>query len=97
MITNWRVLIILLHVHPLLGNGLVNKFPRRQYLGKQSFVRLRNNPNNRISVFNVVRAMLSAKQQNYKQVYNNMWNLKNYLHYSETEINHKIVVFLVAF
>jgi hypothetical protein len=34
---------ILLHVHPLLGNVLVNEFPRRQILGKQSVARLRNN------------------------------------------------------
>jgi hypothetical protein len=33
---------ILLHVHPLQGNVLVNKFPRRQILGKQSVARLRN-------------------------------------------------------
>jgi hypothetical protein len=33
---------ILLHVHPLLGNMLLNKFPRRQILGKQSVARLRN-------------------------------------------------------
>jgi hypothetical protein len=36
-------LMLLLHVHPLLGNGLVNKFPRRQILGKQSVARSRNN------------------------------------------------------
>jgi hypothetical protein len=34
---------ILLHVHPLLGNVLLNKFPRRYILGKQSVARLRNN------------------------------------------------------
>jgi hypothetical protein len=33
----------MLHVHPYLGNGLVNKFPRRQVLGKQSVARLCNN------------------------------------------------------
>jgi hypothetical protein len=33
----------MLHVHPLLGNGLVKKFPRRQILGRQSVTRLRNN------------------------------------------------------
>jgi hypothetical protein len=33
----------LLHIHPLLVNVLVKKFPRRQILGKQSVVRLRNN------------------------------------------------------
>jgi hypothetical protein len=38
-----EICIILLHVHPLLGNGLVNKFPRRQILGKQSVGKLRNN------------------------------------------------------
>jgi hypothetical protein len=52
---------ILLHVYPLLGNGLVNKFPRRQILGKQSVAGLRNNYDNR-NVFNVVRAMPSARQ-----------------------------------
>jgi hypothetical protein len=50
----------MLHVHPLLRNGLVNKFPRRQILGKQFIAGLRNNSDNR-SVFNVVRAMPSAK------------------------------------
>jgi hypothetical protein len=35
--------IILLHVHLLLGNALVNKLPRRQILGKQSVAMLRNN------------------------------------------------------
>jgi hypothetical protein len=35
--------LVLLHVHPLLGNVLVNKFPRTQILGKESIVRLRNN------------------------------------------------------
>jgi hypothetical protein len=34
---------ILLHVHPLLGNVFVNKFPRKQILGKQSVARLRKN------------------------------------------------------
>jgi hypothetical protein len=34
---------ILLYVHPLLGNIFVNKFPRRQILGKQTVVKLRNN------------------------------------------------------
>jgi hypothetical protein len=48
---------ILLHVHPLLGNVLGNKFPRRQTFGKQSVARLRNN--RRGCVFYVVR----AKQQ----------------------------------
>jgi hypothetical protein len=35
--------LVFLHVHPLLGNVLVNKFPRRQILGKESVARLRNN------------------------------------------------------
>jgi hypothetical protein len=35
------IVIIILHVHPLLGNRLLNKFPRRQILGKQSVARLR--------------------------------------------------------
>jgi hypothetical protein len=60
--------VVLLHVHPLLGRGLVNKFPRRQILGKQSVARLRNNSDNRRSVFSVVRAMPSAKQQNCKHI-----------------------------
>jgi hypothetical protein len=34
---------ILLHVHPLLGNVLVNKFLRSQIRGKQSVARLCNN------------------------------------------------------
>jgi hypothetical protein len=34
--------MVLLHVHPLLGNELVNEFPRRQTPGKQSVARLRN-------------------------------------------------------
>jgi hypothetical protein len=63
--------IILLHVHTYLCNGLVNKFPRRQILRKQSVARLRNNSDNRRSVFNVVRVMPSARQQNCKHVYNN--------------------------
>jgi hypothetical protein len=46
--------MVLLHVHPLLGNVLVNKFSRIQILGKQSVARL---PNNRWScIFCVVRA-----------------------------------------
>jgi hypothetical protein len=42
----WKLLfikIVLLHVPPLLGNVLVNKFPRRQILGKQSVASSRNN------------------------------------------------------
>jgi hypothetical protein len=45
---------ILLHVHPLLGNVLVKKFPRKQIFGKQSVARLRNNRWG--YVFYVVRA-----------------------------------------
>jgi hypothetical protein len=30
--------IILIHVHPFLGNVLINEFPRRQILGKQSLL-----------------------------------------------------------
>jgi hypothetical protein len=63
--------MVRLHVHSLLGNGFVNKFPQRQILGKQSVARLRNNYENRRSVFNVVRSMPSDKQQNCKYVYNN--------------------------
>jgi hypothetical protein len=62
--------LILLHVHSLLVNGLVNKFPRKLIPGKQSVSRLLNNSDNRRSVFNVVLAMTSAKQQNCKHVYN---------------------------
>jgi hypothetical protein len=40
---------VLLHVYPLLGNGLVKKFPRRQILGKQSVARSRNNKTNAYS------------------------------------------------
>jgi hypothetical protein len=39
----WFQIIILLHVYPLLGNELVNKFPRRHVLGKHSVAALRNN------------------------------------------------------
>jgi hypothetical protein len=35
------IMSILLHVHPLLGIVLVNKFPQRQILDKQSVARLR--------------------------------------------------------
>jgi hypothetical protein len=45
---------ILLHELPLIGNGLANKFPGRQILGKESVTRLRNNRWG--GVFNVVRA-----------------------------------------
>jgi hypothetical protein len=44
----------LLLVHPLLGNVLVNKFLRREILGKQSIARLDNN--GRRCIFYVVRA-----------------------------------------
>jgi hypothetical protein len=37
---------MLLHVHLLLGNGLVNEFLRRQILGKQSVATSRNNRTN---------------------------------------------------
>jgi hypothetical protein len=43
--------LILIHVQPLLGNGLVSKFPRRQILGKQSVARPRNNRTNAYSSF----------------------------------------------
>jgi hypothetical protein len=71
-------LYILLHVHPLLGNELVNEFPRRQIFGKQSFARLHNNRGD--CVFYVVRAKQQyingvmqsvSKQRNCKHVYNN--------------------------
>jgi hypothetical protein len=56
-------------------NGLVNKFPRRQILGKQSVARLRNNSDNRKSVFNMVHAMPNSRQQKCKHVYNNRCSL----------------------
>jgi hypothetical protein len=37
---------VLLHVHPLLGNGLVNKFPRKHIPGKESVVMSRNKRTN---------------------------------------------------
>jgi hypothetical protein len=37
---------MLLYGHPLLGNGLVNKFPRRQILGKQFVGRSHNDRTN---------------------------------------------------
>jgi hypothetical protein len=40
---NFHKLYILWHVNAFPGNGLVNKFPRRQILGKQSVARLHNN------------------------------------------------------
>jgi hypothetical protein len=77
---NCNYILILLHVHPLLGNVLVNEFPRRQ-----SVARLRNNKGG--CVVYVVRAkqqlnngvMQSAsKQRNCKHVYINrssLWGL----------------------
>jgi hypothetical protein len=62
----FRGRINMLHVHPLLGKGLVNKF--RQI---QSVVRLRNNSDKWRSVFNVGRPMSSARQQICKHFYNN--------------------------
>jgi hypothetical protein len=54
----------MLHVHPLLGNESVIKFPRRQILGKQSVAWLRNNSDNQRSAFCAV----SANEQNCKHV-----------------------------
>jgi chorismate mutase len=65
-----KILRILLHVHTLLDNGLVNKLLRRQIL-HSSVARLRNNSDSKRSVFSVIRAMFSARQENYKQGYNN--------------------------
>jgi hypothetical protein len=70
--------ILLLHVHPLLGNVLVNDFPQRQILDKQSVARLRSSRGGR--VFYVVRAKQQynkgvmqsvSKQWKSKHVYNN--------------------------
>jgi hypothetical protein len=41
---------ILLYVHQLLGNELVNKFPRRQILSEQSVARSRNNRGSCVAV-----------------------------------------------
>jgi hypothetical protein len=38
----WKSAMVLRHVNTLACNGLVNKFPRRQILGKQSVAKLRN-------------------------------------------------------
>jgi hypothetical protein len=51
-----------LHVHPLLGNRLVNKFPRRQILGKQSVDRLRNNRGGLFSMSSASRPALVTEQ-----------------------------------
>jgi hypothetical protein len=40
---NGMMMIRMLHVHPVLGNRLVNKFPRREILRTQSVARSRNN------------------------------------------------------
>jgi hypothetical protein len=50
------VMFIFLHVHPLLGNGLVNKFSR--FLVNSPFARLRNS--RECCVFYVIRATPSA-------------------------------------
>jgi hypothetical protein len=57
---------IWLYVHPMLGNGLVNKFLRRQNLGKQSVARLRNNrrmPVNILTAMNTGRRSPVSLQQ----------------------------------
>jgi hypothetical protein len=54
------------HINALLGNGLVNTFPRRQILGKQSVARLRINSNNRrtaVSMRRLVNTPLRTWQQ----------------------------------
>jgi hypothetical protein len=51
---------VLLHAHPLLGSVLVNKFPRRPILGKQSVARLLNN--SRGCVLYVVRSKQQQEQ-----------------------------------
>jgi hypothetical protein len=55
---------VLLYVHPMLGNVLVNKFPRRQILGKQSVARLHNNR------WGYVFYAVCAKQQRITGLYN---------------------------
>jgi hypothetical protein len=50
--------IILSLVNVLPGNGLVNKFPRRQILGKQSFVRLRKNRGMSVNILTVQHATI---------------------------------------
>jgi hypothetical protein len=68
----------MLYVYPLLGNMLLNKFLRRQILGKESVARLYNNRGD--CVLYVVRAKQQqnngvmqsvSKQQNCIHVYNN--------------------------
>jgi hypothetical protein len=51
------------------------KVPAKTILDKQSVARLHNNSNRR-SVFNVVLAMPSTKQQNCKHVYDNRFLLR---------------------
>jgi hypothetical protein len=46
MLENSVTVYVLLYVHPLLGNGLANTFPRRQILGEQSVARSSNNRTN---------------------------------------------------
>jgi hypothetical protein len=48
---------VLLYLHPLLGNGLVKKLPRRQIHGKQSVAMSRNNRTN------VYSSLLGNKQR----------------------------------
>jgi hypothetical protein len=52
-----NVCMILLHVHLLLGNRFLNKFPRRQILVKQSVVRSHNKRTN------VYRSLLGNHQR----------------------------------
>jgi hypothetical protein len=56
---------------PIARQRIDKQVPRRQILRKESVDRLRNNSDNTRSIFNVVRAMLSARQQNCKHVYKN--------------------------
>jgi hypothetical protein len=68
------IMIGMLHVHPLLGNVLVNELPRRQILDKQSVARLCRNRGG--CVLRVVRSkqqlssvmQFVSKQSNCKHV-----------------------------
>jgi hypothetical protein len=62
---------ILLHVHPMLGNGLVNNFPRRQILGKQSIAWSRKNKTN------VYSSLLGNDQREWTDEIAIMWLVFN--------------------
>jgi hypothetical protein len=61
----------MLHVHLLLGNVLVNEFPRRKILEKQSVAMLSNNKGG--CVYYVVRAK-QEKKNGVMQSVSKQWN-----------------------